>query len=161
MDFSQLITEPKHIQANSSSCRDSIFTDQPNLSVNLGVHSSLHQNCHHQTAYSAFNLNIYYPLPFVWDYKKVDSANVRKALDSVELERRFDHKDINTQVMTLNEIILNVFRNHVPNKYITIGDKDTVWMNETIKSNIKQKINFTNSILIMADLKVTLCLLKL
>ena len=79
----------------------------------------------------------------------------------LELERHFDHKDINTQVMTLNETILNVFRNYVPNKYITIGDKDTVWMNETIKSNVKQKINFTNSILIMADLKVTLCLLKL
>ena len=41
---SQLITEPTHIQANSSSCKDLIFTDQPNLSVNSGVHSSLHQN---------------------------------------------------------------------------------------------------------------------
>ena len=36
----------------------------------------------------------------------------------------FDHNDINTQVMTLNEIILNVFRNYVPSKYITIDDKD-------------------------------------
>ena len=55
--FSQLISEPKHIQTNSSSCIDLIFTDQPNLSVNSGVHSSLHQNCHHQIVYSTFNLN--------------------------------------------------------------------------------------------------------
>ena len=131
-----------HVQANSSSCIDLIFTDQPNLSVNSGVHSSLHQNCHHQIVYSTFNLNIYYPLPYqrlIWDYKKVDSANIRKALDSVNWERLFDQKDINTQVMTLNETILNVFRNYVPNKYITIDDKDPVWMNETIKSKIKTK----------------------
>ena len=41
--------------------------------------------------------------------------------------------------MTLNEVILNVFWNYVPNKYITIDDKDPVWMNETIKSRIKTK----------------------
>ena len=41
--------------------------------------------------------------------------------------------------MTLNETILNVFRNYVPNKYITIDDKDYVWMNETIKSKIKTR----------------------
>ena len=59
--FSQLISEPTHIQTNSSSCRDLIFNDQPDLSVNLGIHSSLHQTCHHQIVYSTFNLNIYYP----------------------------------------------------------------------------------------------------
>ena len=41
--------------------------------------------------------------------------------------------------MTLNETILNIFRNYVPNKYITIDDKDPVWMNETIKSKIKTR----------------------
>ena len=41
--------------------------------------------------------------------------------------------------MTLNETILKVFWNYVPNKYITIDDKDPVWMNETIKSKIKTR----------------------
>ena len=35
--------------------------------------------------------------------------------------------------------MLNTFRNFVPNKYITIADKDPVWMNETIKSKMKAK----------------------
>ena len=39
----------------------------------------------------------------------------------------------------LNDIIVNVFRNFVPNKYITCDDKDPVWMNENIKSKIKTK----------------------
>ena len=35
--------------------------------------------------------------------------------------------------------ILNAFRNYVPNKYVTIDDKDPVWMNEIIKSKVKTK----------------------
>ena len=52
-------------------------------------------------------------------------------------ERLFDSKNINEQVIALNKTILNVFRNYVPNKYITVDDKDPVWMNEIIKSKIK------------------------
>ena len=62
--FYQLINEPAHIQANSSSCIDLILTDQPNLSMNSGVHSSLHPNCHHHIVHSRFNLNIYYLPPY-------------------------------------------------------------------------------------------------
>ena len=60
----------------------------------------------------------------------------------VNWERLFDRKDINAQVIALDETILNVFRNYVPNKYITVNDKDPVWMNETIKSKIKAKNEF-------------------
>ena len=39
----QLINEPTHLSANSSLCIDLISTYQPNLAVESGVHSSLHQ----------------------------------------------------------------------------------------------------------------------
>ena len=61
--FQQIINEPTHIQRQSSSCIDLIFTDQPNLSVNSGIHKSLHTNCHHQIVQSKFDLNIFYPPP--------------------------------------------------------------------------------------------------
>ena len=96
--FSQLKNEPTNIQANSSSCIDLILTDQPNLSMNFGVHSSLHPNCHHHIVHSRFNLNIYYPLPYqrlIWDYKKADSTKIRKALEKVNWERLFDKKVLN------------------------------------------------------------------
>ena len=79
--FPQLINEPTHIQTSSSSCIDLIFTNQPNLSVNSGVHASLHPNCHHQIIHSSFNLNIFYPPPYqrlIWDFKKADSKNIQK-----------------------------------------------------------------------------------
>ena len=46
--FYQIINKPTHILNNSSSCIDLIFTTQPNLVMESGVHSSLHANCHHQ-----------------------------------------------------------------------------------------------------------------
>ena len=121
---------------------DLIFTDKPGLSVNSGVHSSLHPNCHHQIIYSTLNLNICYSPPYqrlVWDYKKADPNSIRKAYELVNWEKLFDQKSIDAQVATFNDTVLNTFRNFAPNKYITIDDKDPVWMNETIKSKIKAK----------------------
>ena len=139
---SQLINETTHIQVNSLSCIDLILTDQPNLSMNSEVHSSLHPNSHHHIVHSRFNLNIYYPPQYqrlTWDYKKTHSKMTRKALDMVNWEKLFDKKDLNAQVIALNETILNIFRNYVPNKYIIVDDKDPEWMSETIKSKMKAK----------------------
>ena len=51
----------------------------------------------------------------------------------------FHVKDINRQVTSLNDTILNIFKSYVPNKYITIDDKDPVWTNDTVKAKIKTK----------------------
>ena len=58
----QLITDPTHILRQSSSCIDLIFTDQPNLVIDSGVHSSLHAKCHHQIIHCKLNLKIVSPL---------------------------------------------------------------------------------------------------
>ena len=57
----QLISEPTHLTGNSSSCIDFVFTSQPNLVMESGLHSSFHPNCHHQIAFAKFNLKIFYP----------------------------------------------------------------------------------------------------
>ena len=121
--FLQIINEPTHIQTNSSSCIDSVFTDQTNLSVNSGVHYSLHLNSlippnHHYTS-------------VLYGLKK--RQILKKLGNSVNWETLFNKKVIDAQVAVFTETILNVFRNYVPNKYVTIDDKDPVWMNETIK----------------------------
>ena len=75
----------------------------------------------------------------IWDYKKADLTNIRKALDLVNQAKLFDQKDNYAQVTILNKIILNIFRNYVPNKYITVNDEDPAWMNKNIKSRIKSR----------------------
>ena len=66
----QLIQEPTH----TNSCTiDLVFTSQPNLVIESGVHLSLHPNCHHQVVFAKFNLSVLYPPPYkktVWFYGK-------------------------------------------------------------------------------------------
>ena len=72
----QVIHEPTHFLKNSSSCIDLIFTSQPNLIIESGVHPSLHPNCYHQVIYVKFNLKIHYPPSYeheVWHYKVEES----------------------------------------------------------------------------------------
>ena len=79
----QIINEPTHISGHSSSCIDLIFTSQPNLVMESGVHSSLHPICHHQTTYAKFNLNIYYPPPYereMWHYEKANIDPMRRSI---------------------------------------------------------------------------------
>ena len=54
--LTQLLNEPTHIYNNYRSCINLIFTSQPNLVLDFGIHPSLHENCHHQIIYSKFDL---------------------------------------------------------------------------------------------------------
>ena len=83
-DLKQAINEPTHLLENSSSCIDLIFTSQPNLMMDAGVHPSLHTNCHHQIVYAKFNLKIHYPPLFereVWHFQKADISIIRRAMN--------------------------------------------------------------------------------
>ena len=74
---------------NSASCIDFIFTNQPNLVIETGVHPSLQINCHHQIVYCKLNLNIKFPPPYerlVWDYNKADTEKIRESIEQVHWE---------------------------------------------------------------------------
>ena len=73
-----------HIYQSFSSCIDLIFTNQPNLVTDSGVHPWLHSNCHHQIVYAKFNFKIIYPPPYVrhiWHYNHEKSESIRKVLE--------------------------------------------------------------------------------
>ena len=60
----QIIKEPTQILENSSYCIDLIFSTQPNMVLESGVHHLLHQNCHHQMIFAKSNFKMYYPPPY-------------------------------------------------------------------------------------------------
>ena len=71
--LSQIISEPTHILPTSSSCIDLIFCNQPNLIIDSGAHSSLHENCHHQIIFAKIIFNIHVPPPYerhIWHYTR-------------------------------------------------------------------------------------------
>ena len=62
--MSQVIKEPNHILDNLKSYIDLIFTSQPNMIMDSGIHPSLHSNCHHQIIYAKFDLKVVYLPPY-------------------------------------------------------------------------------------------------
>ena len=100
---------PNPLFPNSLSGIDLIFTDQPKLAVDCGVHSSLHPNCHHQIIYCKFNLMIEYSPPYerlVWDYNHADQRAIAKALDQVDWNFLFLNKNVHKQVSILSRPLL-------------------------------------------------------
>ena len=80
----QLIQEPTHILSNSSSYTDLVFRSQPSLVMESGVHSLLHENCHHQLVYAKFNLKVWYPPPYereIWYYQHANIDQIKKATE--------------------------------------------------------------------------------
>ena len=140
--FHQLISQTTNLLSQTSLCIDLIFTDQPNLIVDCGVHPSLHSNCHHQMTYCKINLNIEYPPPYerlVWDYNRANVEGIKKSIESVNWEMMFNIKSAHKQVSIFNEILMNIFSNFTPNELVTFNDGDPPWMNHFIKSTIKWK----------------------
>ena len=138
----QLINEPKHLVADSSSCIDLIFTSEPNLVMESGVQSSLHPNCHHQITYAKFNLKIYYPPPYereIWHYGKANVDHIRKAINEFPWGRSLENNSVNEKVNIFNTTIKNILSNYIPHETITCGDRVPPWINKNIKQLIIEK----------------------
>ena len=117
--FCQLISSPTHILPTSSSCIDLIFTDQPSIILNSGVHSSLHPNCHHQIIFTKINLKIEFHSPYkrlVWDYKNGNIDYINQSIN-----------------------IFNIFKKFIRNKVKFYNDSDPPWITDKIKRLITLK----------------------
>ena len=51
----------------------------------------------------------------------------------------FLNKNFPKQVSIFDKTLMNIFTNYIPNRYITIDDRDPPWMNEIIKNKVKLK----------------------
>ena len=135
------MSEPTHILENSS-CIDLIFTDQLSLIIDSGTHPTLYPNFHHKIIHCKIDLKIIY-LPsymrLVWDFKRANILSNRKPIKMVDWRFMFLNRNVHVQVSVFNNTLMNIFSNCIPNKYVTIDDRDPPWMNEAIKNKIKLK----------------------
>ena len=84
MDFTRSLKHQHIYLDNSSTCIDIIFTSQPNLVIDSGIHPSLHPNCH-QITYARFNLQIHFPPPYsreIWHYKDTNTELIKRAVEN-------------------------------------------------------------------------------
>ena len=107
----QVITEPTHILENSSNCIDLIFSNQPNLKMDSGVHPTLRSKCHHQIIYAKLNLKIKYPPPYtcnIWNYSRSEKDLINRSIESFDWSKLFSGKNVHEQVELFNKTLLNI-----------------------------------------------------
>ena len=110
-DLNQLVQEPTHILNSSTSCIDLIFTLQPNLVMESGIHSLLHSTCHHQKVFAKFNLSIFYPPLYertVWYYEKSNTELIRRAIDQFDWPRALSTVNVDEKVYFFSKTQLNI-----------------------------------------------------
>ena len=77
---------------------DLIFTTQPNLVMESGVHSLLHVICNHHKTFAKLNLKIHYSPPYereIWHYQKANVDQIRQAVSEFPWENRFANIKVN------------------------------------------------------------------
>ena len=69
----------------------------------------------------------------MWDYKNADTNSIRKVRNQVNWGFLFQSNIFHEKVLNLNETLLNVFSNFVPNEIVTFNEKYPPWMTEYLK----------------------------
>ena len=91
---------------------DLLFPFQPNLVIELGVHSSLYQNCHHQI-YSKINLSVCYPPLYeleIWHYQRANVDQIQRATEQLSWENSFRNLNINEMYLYLIKLLRTFFQ---------------------------------------------------
>ena len=120
--YSQVISEPTNFQPNSSpSCIDLIFTNEPNLFIESGVHASLSNTCHHQIIYAKISFKIYNPPSYyreVWHYSDAQTNSIQSSINNFDWKNAFRNLSINDQVDIFTNNLFNIFRNFIPHENV-------------------------------------------
>ena len=133
------------------SCIDVIFCTNKNVMSNSGVDVSIFKKCHHNIISGKINIRV--PLPpvyirEVWDYKNTDVEHIKKAISNFDWKNVFKSLSVNQKVETLNETLLNVFRNYIPNKKIKCDYRQPlwIWMTDSIRKSLNVRSKLTKKI---------------
>ena len=113
-----------------------IFCTDQNVISKYGVDISIFEKCHHNIIYGKIDIRIPLPPKYVrevWDYSKADVQNIKDLIWGKNL----GPLSIDSKVDVLNETLLNIFRNYIPNKKIKCDYHQPPWMTNSIKRSLK------------------------
>ena len=134
--YSQIFDKPTHIVKNSISCIDLIFCTNTNVISEHRVNVSIFEKCDHNIIFGKIDIHVPLPPPYVcklWDYSKANAENIKKAISSFNWNKASENYSTDAIVELLNENLLNIFKNYIPNKKIKCDYRQPPWMNDNIK----------------------------
>ena len=83
-----------------------------------------------------------HPRPYkrrMWDYKVADVSSIREFLMNIDCYFESGDLEPNLMVDKFTEIILSVVAENVPNRVITVNEKDPPWITKEVKTAVRRK----------------------
>ena len=140
--FEQLISEPTHFPRDDiETCIDLILTDKPSSFVDSGVIPSPDPRCKHQVIHGTINFSVPSPPPYkrkIWKYDQANVLSIKNNIGSINWDELFAGKNVDDMVSVLTDNLLSVMCDNIPNKIITVNDKDAPWVTPEVKCAIKR-----------------------
>ena len=112
------------------------------LTSSLAWISSISSTCHHEIVFAKLNLKVEYPAlneHVFWDYSRADKTSINRAINVIDWNKVPANKTVESQVSELNDLLLNIYSNYIPDKTVLCDDKDPPWMNNGIRTAIEMK----------------------
>ena len=127
-------------------CIDLLFCTNQNTISNYGVNASIFDKCHHNIIFGKVNICV--PLPpvsigEVWNLSQAHMENIKYSISNFNWSKAFENLSVDGKVKHLNKTLINIFRNYIPNKKIKCDYGQPYWINDTIKSSLKQRSKLT------------------
>ena len=144
LNLLQVISEPTNFTPGCvPSCIDLIVTDQPNLILDSGTRASLDPKCHHQIIYCKVNFRIPPPPTSerkTWHYNRSNTDAIQRSMKNFPWHQHFNlNHDVNWQVKTFTEIVLNIMSNFIPNDVKRFVHRDPPWIDKHLKTMLNRK----------------------
>ena len=117
--YKQIINKPTHTINNSFSCIDLIFCNILSIISNYGVDLSIFEKCHHNIILGKINIRISPSnVREVCYYKKANVKSIQINIQTFDWVEAFRNLSVDGKVDVLNETLMNIFRNYIPNKKV-------------------------------------------
>lgn len=139
LNLTQIISEPTNFEpAKKPSCIDLIVTDQPKIILDSGTRASLDPHCQHQIIYGKVNFRIREE-KFGIIIEKIKLLFQRNMINFPWFEHLNLNPNINWQVKTFTEILLDIISNFIPNEVKRFVPRNPPWINKELKTTLNKK----------------------
>ena len=95
----------------------------------------------HQIIHGKINFSVPSPPPYkrkIWEYQKANVPRITDELSNLNWFALFENKSVDEMVSVFTNYFLSIMSNNIPNKVITVNDKDAPWITPEVKTALRK-----------------------
>ena len=102
-------------------CIDLTLCNNPNIISKHGIDISMFDNVTINIICASVDIRVPHPPSHTlkaWDYSRAKVTNIQQAIFALDWMKAFENLSASSKADVLNETLLNILRNYIPNKKI-------------------------------------------